>query len=273
MQQPTIQQLGLVEMTSDEYHSAPGYSSSLIKDAMYQSLLHWWHAHVNPEREAVEKKEFDIGTATHTAILEPDLLDQQVIVSPPFNLRSSTARAERAKFVEENPGKIILLPDELEAVKKIRDRVHGHPVARGLLSGGKAEQSFFATDPETGELIKCRPDYLQASGFAMIDLKSTKNAAPGPFYWDSKKYHYDISVPWYFDVLDNLYGEVPQHWIWLAVEKEPPYAIGIYYALPEQIERARVQARETFMQILAAKRTNYWPDYGDIVRPLERPAN
>lgn len=265
--------LGLVEMDSGAYHAAPGYSSTKIKDAIDQSLLHWWHRYENPNREAEEsEKHFDFGEATHTAILEPDLLDQRVIESPPFNLRSSTARAERDKFVEENPGKIILLPDELAAVRAIRDRVHSHPVASGLLRDGAAEQSFFAKDPETGELIKCRPDYLMSSGFAMIDLKSTKNAAPDAFAKDVANLHYDISAPWYLDVLRTLYGETPQHWVWIAVEKEPPYAIGIYFAQPQDIERARLCARRHFLRLVEAKRNNYWPDYAESVEPLILPA-
>ena len=79
-------------------------------------------------------------------------------------------------------------------------------------------------------------------------------------------------MPWYFDVLDTLYGETPQHWVWLAVEKDPPYAIGIYFAQEHDIERARICARRHFLRLVEAKRNNYWPDYGATVEPLIMPA-
>lgn len=269
---PASHPIGLVQMSNDDYHAAPGYSSSHIKDAMGRSLLHFWYDHVRPDREPEEpKKHLDFGTATHTAILEPDLLDQACVESPSFNLKSPAGRAERDKFAEENAGRIVLTPDEFKAVLAIRDRVHTHPVVSGLLTGGKAEQSFFAIDPETGELVKCRPDYLQENGFAMIDVKSTKDAGPEAFGKDGGNYKYDISVPWYFDVLDYLYGEVPQHFIFLAIEKEPPYAMGLYYAKPKDIERARESARRNFARIINAKRTNHWPDYAEEVLPLDLP--
>lgn len=269
---PASHPIGLVQMSNDDYHAAPGYSSSHIKDVMGRSLLHFWHDHVRPDREPEEsKKHLDFGTATHTAILEPDLLGQTCIESPPFNLKSPAGRAERDKFAEENAGRIVLTPDEFKAVLAIRDRVHTHPVVSGLLMGGKAEQSFFAIDPETGELVKCRPDYLHENGFAMIDVKSTKDAGPEAFGKDGGNYKYDISVPWYFDVLDYLYGEVPQHFIFLAIEKEPPYAMGLYYAKPKDIERARESARRNFARIVNAKRTNYWPDYAEEVLPFDLP--
>lgn len=259
-------------MTNDEYHAARGTSSSHIKDVIEQSLLHYWYNHERPDREPVEKKAFDFGTATHTAVLEPDLLSQVIVEAPAFNLRTKEGKTLRDEFAAEHAGKIVLVPEEFEAVHKIRDRVHSHPVAAGLLTGGRAEQSFFATDPETGELIKCRPDYLHANGFAMIDVKSTKNAAPAAFGKDCANYHYDISVPWYFDVLHALYGATPDHFIFLAIEKEPPYAIGIYYAQPHDIERARTAARRNFLRIVDARRKNHWPDYAESVEPLVLPA-
>jgi exodeoxyribonuclease VIII len=263
---------GLVNMTNDEYHAAIGYSSSHIKDAIDLSLLHFWHMHENPNREPEEKDAYNFGQATHTAVLEPDLLTSTVVKAPPFNLRTKDGRAERDNFAEENAGKIILLPDEYESVLKIRDRVHAHPVVSGLLTGGKAEQSFFAIDNETGELIKCRPDYLHDNGFAMIDVKTTKNAAPSAFAKDAANYHYHVSPPWYFDVLETLYGETPEHFIFLALEKEPPYAMGLYFAQPADMERGRALARRQFLRIIEAKRANRWPDYAEEVLPLELPA-
>lgn len=267
----TAQQLGLVDMTNDEYHAAPGTSSSHIKDVIDQSLLHYWYNHVRQDREPVQTEAFNFGTATHTAILEPDLLESTIVKAPAFNLRTKEGKTLRDDFAAEHAGKIVLVPEEYVAVLTIRDRVHTHPVAAGLLTGGRAEQSFFATDPETGELIKCRPDYLQSSGFAMIDVKSTKNAAPASFAKDCANYHYDISVPWYFDVLKALYGETPRHFVFLAVEKQPPYALGLYFAQPADIERARVAARRNFLRIIEARRANHWPDYGTSVEPLVMP--
>lgn len=264
--------LGLLDMSNEEYHAAPGTSSSHIKEIIDKSLLHFWHKHINPDREPEpRKKHFDFGTAAHAAILEPDRIGEVCAVSPPFNLRSPTGRAERDKFAEENPDRAILLPDEYQAVLAIRDRVHTHPVVSGLLTGGRAEQTFFAIDPETGELIKCRPDYLHDNGFAMLDVKTTADASQHEFGRHSGNLAYDISVPWYFDVLKALYGETPKHFIFLAIEKDPPYAMGLYYAQPHDIERARIAARRHFLRIVEAKRTNYWPDYASEVLPLVLP--
>ena len=69
------------------------------------------------------------------------------------------------------------------------------------------------------------------------------------------------------------FGEAPPWWVFVAVEKKPPYAIGIYYATPDQIDLGRRQARQLFKRLVAAKRLDQWPSYSDHeVRELELPA-
>jgi len=148
--------------------------------------------------------------------------------------------------------------------------VHLHPVAAGLLQGGKAEQSFYAIDKETGELIKCRTDYL--AGDIIVDVKTTDDASPAGFGKSAANYRYPLQVAWYHDVLDAAFVEHPAHWVFLAVEKEPPYAIGLYFAQPEDIVRARPAGRRDFLRIVEHKRSGEWPDYGVEALPLQLPS-
>jgi hypothetical protein len=71
-----------------------------------------------------------------------------------------------------------------------------------------------------------------------------------------------VQVSWYFDVFYQLYGERPQNWAFLAVEKEPPFAIGIYFPTHDQITRAYATARRDFMRIVECKQAEHFPDYG-----------
>lgn len=263
---------GLVEISNDDYHAGPGISKSHLDVIAEKSPLHYWYKYINPDRVRDEPTpDMKLGSAIHSAILEPDLFESDYIVSPAFNRRTKEGRALAAEFEEENAGKTVLTLDDYEICLAIRDRVYKHPIASGLLSGGKAEQSFYAIDPETGELIKCRFDYLHESGAAAIDVKSTLDASPAGFAKSCANFRYDIQPAWYFDILDLLYGEVPEHWIFLAFEKKPPYAIGVYYVTPEIIDRARIAARRDFLRIVECKRNNHWPDYGEEAMPLEMP--
>lgn len=266
-------------MPNEEYHAAPGDSSSVIKAVMEKSLLHYWHEYENPNREADESEEddddghdLDLGTVIHGAVLEPDLLPSLYVVSPPFNRRTNAGRAERKAFMAEHRNVAVLTEKEERAVFAIRDRIHQHPRIAPLLTGGKAEQSFFSIDPVTGQSRKCRPDYMHDNGFALLDIKSAATAHPKEFSRDAGKFAYDISVPWYLDTIADLYGEAPQHFIFIPIEKEPPYAMGLYYCKPQDIDRARKSYRRHWDRLLEARRTNYWPDYADEAQPLDLPA-
>jgi exodeoxyribonuclease VIII len=264
--------LGLVEGLSNEaYHAAPGYSSSVVKASMEQSLLHYWHRYERPDREPEEPSEDLIfGTAVHAALLEPDVFERTYRKSLQFDRRTKIGKEGFAAFQAECAEKkqIALPPDSYDACQRIRDRILRHPVAAGMFTGGRAEQSFFAIDQTTGELRKCRPDYL--SGWC-IDLKTTKDASKKAFGRDIGNFGYDLSAAWYLDVLNDVYGEEPEHFVWVAAEKEPPYAIGIYFAERHQIERARECIRRGFKRLVEAKRNNHWPDYGESAEPADIP--
>lgn len=259
-----IVQLGMVpDLTNQQYHEAPGDSSSTIKAVGEKSLLHFWYGNVRPDREPEpESEDLIFGTAIHTSVLEPHLFEGAYLKSMKWDRRTKDGKAGYADFLEQckEKGAIGLHPDQYEACLRIRDRIHAHPIARGFLTGGAAEQSFFSIDPETGGLKKCRPDYLAG---ACIDLKSTTDASEESFGRDIGNMGYDVSAAWYIDVLTECYGYPPEHFVWLAAEKTPPYAIGIHFATPEQIAAGRAYARRHYLRLLNARKTNRWPDYGE----------
>lgn len=265
--------LGLVECTNEAYHQGEGTSKSHLDCIAGKSLLHYWSRYINPDREPnTPTPAMVLGSAVHSAVLEPDLFPNEYVANPGIERRSNAGKAEYAAFEAENAGKIILSDEDFQTCLAIRDAVHHHPVASGLLRDGKAEQSFYAVDPETGELVKCRIDFLPNSGSMTVDLKTTEDASPDGFGKSAANFRYPVQTAWYNDVLDASVGEHPEHWVFLAVEKNPPYAIGIYFTDPLDVARARVAARRDFLRIVAAKQSGQWPDYGAAALPLSLPA-
>lgn len=269
----TNKMYGKVDLTNEEYHSSPGVSKSHLDVIAEKSPLHYWHKYLDPAREPEEPSDaLRLGTAIHSAILEPDLFTSDYVVSPAFNMRTKDGKQMFADFVADNPGREILTPDDMKVCLAVRDRVHTNPLISGLLTGGKSEQSFYATDRETGELIKCRFDYLHDDGGMAIDVKSSRDASPRQFAKDAANLRYDIAAPWYLDVMKTLYGEAPRNWVWLVFEKTPPFAAALYFAQPQDIDAARVVARRDFMRIVNCRQANYWPDYSEFIEPLQMPA-
>lgn len=257
------------ELTNDAYHAAPGTSKSHLDVIADSSAKHYWAQYVDPMRVTAEKTPaLRLGNSIHTAILEPDLFASKYFPKPECDRRTTVGKQIYANYLAEKGNREEISPHEYDVCLKIRDTVLSHKIARGLLSKGTNENSFFCHDPEMGELIKCRTDYFHDDGETVVDLKSTLNAAPFEFGCDATNYRYDVAVPWYFDVIHGVTGQRPRNWVWLVVEKEHPFAIGIYYAQKHDIIRARDTARRNFLEILRQRKLATWEDYGSDVQPL-----
>lgn len=261
--------LGLVIETNDQYHSHTASISKSHLDAIAgKSPKHYWHRYIREDREPnTPTPAMVLGSAIHSAILEPDLFPLEYVANPGIERRSNAGKAEYAAFEAENKGKTVLSDDDFQTCLSMRDAVHMHPVAAGLFTGGNAEQSFYAIDEETGELMKCRTDYMHGNGM-IVDLKSTEDASQTGFSKSAGNFRYDVQVAWYHGVLDAAYGEHNPVFAFVAVEKSKPHALGIYYATPIDIEIALKAARADFLRIVEHKRSGLWPDYGDEARPL-----
>jgi exodeoxyribonuclease VIII len=271
---------GLVQMTNAEYHAAEGISKSHL-DLVRRSPLHYWQGYVNPDRgPRPHSPVFVLGSAIHSAILEPDLFPVEFIVMPEdapkpptelqLNPRKGAPKLEHLEaaqwwdeFTVKTVGKTIITVDQHATALGCRDSVFKHPKARALLARGLAEQTYIALDPITGARIKARPDWTTISG-AILDVKSTMDASPDGFGHSVRKFRYHVQQPWYQDCIEAaLDAEVNKEWHFLAVEKFPPYACALY-TLPQALVRAGRKAMHADLQtILNCRASGTWPGYGD----------
>lgn len=268
-QRPWIGRFTADELSNDAYHEAPGISKSHLDCIAFGSGKHYWQRYVNPDRPPFHRTPaLRVGNAVHTAILQPDLFESLYAAKPECDRRTVAGKAIYAAFLERKGSREELSPSEYDWCLGMRDAVHRHRIARGLLCKGTAEHSFFAKEPETGELVKCRTDYLHDDAEMVVDIKTTMDAHPDSFGKSATDFLYDLAVPWYYDVLLQVIGQTPRNWVWIAIEKEEPYAMGIYYAQKQDINRARDTCRRLFREILEQRRLATWEDYGAKVLPL-----
>jgi hypothetical protein len=279
----TPQVLGLhPKQTNAEYQSAQAESKSRL-DAIARPNcpLHYWDKYENPDPPPERRTPaLILGDAIHKAVLEPDIFDRFIVRLPedaPARPNSRTLKAKKpslqsqdaisywADFDEENRDKLLVSDEDYRTVVACRDAVHMHPVAKHLFRGGLAEQSYYAIDPETGALIKCRADYEQLEREASItDLKTTEDASERGFKSSIYGYRYDIQDAWYRHVLRSAYqGQVEvRRFVFVGIEKVRPYCVGVYTIAPEDTIAGMIAARRDLSEILECRRTGEWPDYG-----------
>ncbi len=267
---------GKVDIDNDAYHAGPGVSKSHFDSISPMNKgcpLKYWYKHVREDREpSAPTPNMIAGTAMHTLVLEPDDFDVLYVKEPKIDRRTKAGKEEAAAFEQEHQGKILLTTDQIEKVKGMAGAINRHATAAPLLRAGEAEASYYAIDEGTGLLIKSRPDFVTDDGNIMVDLKSTVDASPEGFARSIVNFRYFMQPAWYGDVMRAAGYTAPKHFVFIAVEKEPPYAVGVYYATPEIFDIGREQSRYDLDLIAQCHKAGEWPDYAVKAKPIELPA-
>ena len=166
--------------------------------------------------------------------------------------------------------KIITDQDLLDKALAMTNQLFEHPVASKLLSNGKAEQSLFWTDEATGYKCKVRIDFESDMRY-LVDLKSSRDASLAEFSRSIAKFGYHRQNAMYRDGYIAVTGKIPKGFIFVVVESEPPYAVGVYSLDPEGVEKGHEEYKELLAEFAECQKTNNWPAYSDQVETIELP--
>ena len=261
-------------MQNADYHRHLAVSKSGL-DQIAKSPLHYWARYLDPNRVWPEPTPaMRLGTAFHTHVLELDQWDKQIAVAPgDINRRTKEGKEQWAAFEADAKRKTVITADDAEVVMAMGRSVWRHPAAAMLLHWqGKAETTHMWTDPTTGAECKCRPDWLTNDGNLIIDLKTTEDASPSGFQRSVANYRYHCQASWYLDGVEAATGHRPDQFIFICVEKKPPYAVAVYAADAEMIHIGAETAARDLARLVECKASNTWPGYSDQIEPLSLPA-
>lgn len=252
----------MIRIPNNEYHSRPEISKSGL-DQIDRSPAHFQAYRQEPREETASLR---FGTAVHAAVLEPDAFERGYIPAPE-GLDRRTKAGKEAWAALESSGKTILTLSEWSAIQRIGEAVRGHRAAAELLTEGEAELSFFSA--LEGVAVKCRPDWFRTDGI-VVDLKTTQDASASGFAKSVASYRYHVQHALYADLLESL-GHRITAFVFVAVEKTPPYAVGVYELDPDAV----VVGREAYQRNLDTYRrcleTDFWPAYSEAIEPLSLP--
>lgn len=177
------------------------------------------------------------------------------------------------EWQQNNPGRIILSPEQWDQLHAMANAVHSHPAAGALLTGcpGEAEKSVYWNDATTGVLCRCRPDWWRDDN-VIVDLKTTEDASPEGFAKSMANYRYDVQAAYYLDGIQKATRKRPKAFVFIAVEKKPPYGVGVYVLDSDSLELGRAQYQHDLRIYAECVRTGEWPGYGDKIQTISLPA-
>jgi exodeoxyribonuclease VIII len=200
-----------------------------------------------------------LGSLTHCAVLEPDELSSRYGICLPRNTKAG----------KEMEGEMIaagieaVTASEMEQAMAMAGSVRSHQAAAALLRDGKAEQSFWWDDIPTGLRCKCRPDWY--TGNTIVDLKTTTDASPKGFARSVAQWRYAIQQNHY------LAGTFAERFVFIAVEKTYPYAVGVYELDEAAALYGETERRNNLQTIADCRAISEWPGYGNTIQPLSLP--
>ena len=256
-----------------EYHAHPAVSKSHL-DEIERSPLHYWSRFLDPDRATPPPTPaMVIGTALHTHVLEMHQWDKQFIVAPAgIDRRTKAGKEEWAAFESLANKRTVISREDGETIAAMGRAIYGHPAAAMLLTmAGRAETSHFWTDETTGIECKCRPDWLLEDCTVIVDLKTTEDASPSGFQRSIAKFNYHKQAAWYLHGVEQSTGVCPSQFIFVAVEKKAPYAVGVYAADPESIKVGWQTAERNLERIAECRAAKYWPSYSEAIEPISLP--
>lgn len=264
---------GIYDIPIEEYHKKDGHiSKSTLADILdCPAVYKYWQENQKPE-----KNHLNIGNCVHTLALEPELFAQRFLVLPECDRRTKEGKAIYAEALAGAGTKKIISKEDMVDITGMADSLRKNKKSLALLQAkGRVEASIYFEDD--GLPFKCRPDYLRDDGL-IVDLKTTKSAYKPFFQKDAWSYHYDISVALTSRGYKALTGDMPQNYVFLAVESQPPYLIEAYDTFREfddmGVSFAKMGDERLTMAINKLKdctERDIWPSYNDSITPLGVP--
>jgi len=269
---------GFIDVSEEVYHKSPGISNTgLSWIAMSPAHYEVYRDDPPPRTPALI-----LGAAIHRAILEPERFENMYAGEPKFDKRTKVGQAAYKEWLEnEGNGKEALKIEDMETCLRIRDAASRNIVLRNMLdyTQGKAEQSmywydgFIEEDVQGNVLCRARCDFVRIGDDIICDVKSTLDASAESFgrTVHNRELRYYKQAAFYSDGYKEITGRTPQ-FVFIAVEKQKPYGVGIYVLEPDAVTIGRSEYRSELLTYMRCKKKNEWPCYPATVQTLFMPS-
>lgn len=269
------------DYAEDAYRAAPGVCQSDLKE-MEVSPAHFYHKLTSPPKPPTPDQR--IGQLLHALIL----CDREDFVTTPagapkYPSKTQWAAKEPSKetiktvewwtaFEKLHPGKDALNAEDSDPLYAMRQAVRDHPVAASILSRpGNNEVACWRRHGPTGLLLRGRADRLTTDdqNYTVVpDLKTVQRGAGGPddFARSIFDWGYHRQSAHYCDLFEASY------FVFIVVEKEPPYAVACYNLSPKSVEIGRHRNEEDLARVKECLDSGHWPAYPPGIKTIDLPA-
>lgn len=260
------------------YRKARGVSQSMLKECEY-SMLHYKTALTVKHKPTPEQVN---GTLLHGLVLQRKELFAVVPDNAPNKPTKKQLSAKQPSedtkhavqwweaFRRLNPGKEFISREDADKLYAQRDAIMSHPDAAEMLSrSSKFEVAGFKKH-HTGIMMKGLADCITTddNNFTVIpDVKTCRvgGASYSEFQREIPKWGYHRQAHYYTEIFGASF------FLFICVEKEPPYAVACYQADYGMIARGHQENERDLMRVAECERTGIWPGYSSGIVSISLP--
>jgi exodeoxyribonuclease VIII len=267
-----------------------GYASKGALDKVLESLA-TYRCWVDGAGDEPETKALSFGSVAHCFTLQPEVFAQRYVAEPDWGYcmkhdasgttkeQGAENRKRRDEWRAERKGATFVSAKDLRVVTGMREALRKSPdVGRYFESlwsgrdGYHAEATCVWECSDTGLLCKSRKDLLVDGGALLdesliLDVKTCADCRAAPFNRARAEYGYHRQDPHYRDGAAAV-GLRPERFIFVAVEKTPPYLHQAYELDPVLLERGRDEVRKAKLALVTALAFDEWPGLPPGVKTL-----
>lgn len=201
------------------------------------------------------------GTAWHAAMGEPEYFEKHFVRLPELNRRKKDDNSEYYWYESQYGAEFCLKPDEYDAILTMKQTMHQHREAGPIIQALEyTETSFFWKDAQTGLGLKGRADGMSLSAGIIVDFKSCADCRPSTFEREILDREYYRQGAMYLRAARAL-GLPCDKFVFLAQEKSPPYAIGVYCLSATKVAKGEAEIDSILERLRKAGESNVWDDY------------
>lgn len=254
-----------------DYSKYPAASSSMLKSIKNNSPLH-----VKAVMDGIAKKSTPaliFGNHSHNILLDNSISNYVLQPARRINEKGQEVAFvrngkhwEEFKAAADSEKKLIVTEAELETLIGMFDGLMSNPTSKAILESPtkQIELSGFWKHEDYEFDCKLRTDILDQSIDVIADYKSTRDASPEVFSNQFFGYGYDIQAYWYRLGVYAITGR----WfdmVFIAQEKDPPYAVCCYSVPPEVFDIGKTRAGYSARVFAECLKNDKWPGYPEMV--------
>jgi excisionase family DNA binding protein len=204
-------------------------------------------------------------------VLEPERLDEEYAVKPTeIDGKSPLTKHYKEEFAAmqaERPHVQWVKDDNWETCEGMANAIMSNPVYTHYASDIDAIAEGTGYFDYNGAKCKVRPDLYIPDG-TIIDLKSTQDASEAGFRKSVRNFGYDFQSCYYLEAMRAL-GLPARQFIFVCVEKSPPYLTATYTLTSSEIDRQKPRMQKACTIWATCMETGVWPGYPEEVVTLD----